>query len=114
MNFDIIKTLCEMINSLTEQQAIYEKDTKEWNSLEQKLVEIECKLFNNLVLMELNETEYLFEQLPILPLLAIHIYKYFNNDQYKDIISILNEQSKLLITLIQKQIYTTYLSQQMN
>lgn len=105
MNQNMIQTYCEMINSLTEQQTVYNKDSADWLALEKKLVELECKLFNNLVLLELNETEYLFKQIAILPLLALHLYKYFDNKNFETEISVLNDQAKLLINLIQRQLY---------
>lgn len=91
---------CEMINSLTEQQVNYTQYTKEWTDLEHKLVELECKLFNNLLLLEMDATEYLFEEMPVLPMLGIHLHKYFENINYLNEIQLLEERSKMFIELI--------------
>lgn len=90
----------KMINSLSEQQSILEKDSAGWNALEKHLVEEECKLFNDLVKLELDEVEFLFQNLSILPMLGLHLYKCMftiNNTIVNDLLS---EESKKFISIM--------------
>lgn len=96
---DIFNQL-KMINALTEQQAPLEKYSASWNTLESLLVEEECKLFNDLILLELDEVEYLFETLPILPMLGLHLYKCMFTNNYKVVYNLLSPESKNFITMM--------------
>lgn len=88
------------INALTEQQSVLERNSAGWNTLETKLIEEECKLFNNLVDLELQETEYLFEKLQILPMLGLHLYKCMFTNNSEIVNNLLSEQAKGFIILM--------------
>jgi hypothetical protein len=92
-----IKNYLTMIESLSNQQAIYEKESDNWLKIEHNLVEIECQLFNELLLFDYNETEYFFKEVPILSLLALHLWKYFDKPDFMNEITLLNESAIVLI-----------------
>lgn len=93
----ICKDYLTMIDSLTNQQSIYEKNSVEWLKIEHNIVEIECKLFNELLLFDFNETEYLFNEISILSILALHLFKYFNMPEFMNEITLLSPGAIILI-----------------
>jgi hypothetical protein len=96
-----------MINSLSNQQAAYSKHTEEWEKIEHNLIELECKLYNELLLLEIEEVEYLFEELPVLSMLGLHLFKYFGKPEYSKEITLLSESAILLIGILGNAIKTS-------
>lgn len=98
--YDELFNQIKMINSLSEQQSSLVKDSVGWNTLEKHLIEEECKLFNDLISLELAEVEYLFKNLQILPMLGIHLYKCMFTVNYTIINDLLTEEAKKFITIM--------------
>lgn len=100
----ICKDYLMMIESLTNKQAIYAKNSKNWLKVEHNIVEIECKLFNELLLFDFQETEFMFNELPILSILGLHLFKYFDMPEFQNEISLLSPGAILLIRLLDNSI----------
>ena len=71
--FEAIITYCQMINSLTEMQSDYERNSNDWLKLERKIVEIECSLFNDVLELDVEIVEIIFQQLPIIPMKWVRV-----------------------------------------
>lgn len=96
----LCKDYLMMIDSLSNQQAIYAKNTKNWLKVEHNIVEIECKLFNELLLFDFKDTEFMFNELPILSILALHLFKYFDMPEFMNEITLLSPGAILLIGML--------------
>ena len=100
---------CEQINILSTKQSEYLEDSSEWHKLEKALVELECQIINDIVSNTVNESDtavikqYKTELIASLPIISLHILKYFNDEYYADyseILSILTEESIELLNII--------------
>ena len=64
------------------------------------MVEEECKLFNEIVDIELQQSEYLFDNVPIIPMLGLHLYKCMFSNNYQLVNDLLSDPAKQLVTLM--------------
>jgi hypothetical protein len=108
----------DIINTLSTEQQMFKKFSKDWIDLEQRIVESECVLMNILLLFQLQrnvisnfnffERQVAQEQLQLIPIIGLHLYKYFENELFKNIIdSNLSQSSRTLIEQMVKQFKQT-------
>ena len=103
-----ITNYLNIINVLSEEEIQFKKFSKEWIDIEQRIIECECNLVNLFVLFQIqrnidrnnDETEKQLakELLTLLPVIGLHLYKYFDNMHFKEIIETsLSKSSRVLI-----------------
>ena len=88
---------CIMLDTLYNQQNQYEKKSEEWNILEKKIIELECKIFNELILLKNEDKFFLYSQLPILPIIGVHLYQVLQQPQHKDFKGLLKKETISLL-----------------
>lgn len=101
-----------IINTLSNEQQSFKKFSKDWIDIEQRIVEAECMLMNILILFQMQrnvknnfnfeERNLAKEQLQLVPIVGLHLYKYFENEYFKAIIN--NTLSKPARTLIDRMV----------
>ena len=78
---------CIMLDTLYNQQNQYEK----------KIIELECKIFNELILLKNEDKFFLYSQLPILPIIGVHLYQVLQQPQNKDFKGLLKKETISLL-----------------
>jgi hypothetical protein len=101
-----------IINTLSNEQQSFKKFSKDWIDIEQRIVEAECMLMNVLILFQMQrnvKTNFNFdernlakEQLQLVPIVGLHLNKYFENEYFKAIIN--NTLSPSARTLIERMV----------
>jgi hypothetical protein len=101
-----------IINMLSNEQQSFKKFSKDWIDIEQRIVEAECMLMNILILFQMQrnvKTNFDFEernlakeQLQLVPIVGLHLNKYFENEYFKAIIN--NTLSPPARTLIERMV----------
>lgn len=101
-----------IINTLSNEQQSFKKFSKDWIDIEQRIVEAECMLMNILILFQMQrnvknnfnfeERNLAKEQLQLVPIVGLHLYKYFENEYFKAIIN--NTLSQPARTLIDRMV----------
>lgn len=101
-----------IINTLSNEQQSFKKFSKDWIDIEQRIVEAECMLMNILILFQMQrnvknnfnfeERNLAKEQLQLVPIVGLHLYKYFENEYFKAIIN--NTLSNPARTLIDRMV----------
>lgn len=110
-----ITNYLNIINVLSEEQIQFKKFSKEWIDIEQRIIECECNLVNLFVLFQIQrnidrnndatEKQLAKELLTLLPVIGLHLYKYFDNMHFKEIIeTYLSKSSRVLIDNIIKKL----------
>ena len=89
-----------IINELSEQQSKSVNYSVGWNTIEKQIIEYECKLFNELIKLDIQEIEQLFKDIQILPALGLHLYKCMFTINYTIINDLLSEESKTFINIM--------------
>jgi hypothetical protein len=101
-----------IINTLSNEQQSFKKFSKDWIDIEQRIVEAECMLMNVLILFQMqrnvktnfdfDERNLAAEQLQLVPIVGLHLNKYFENEYFKAIIN--NTLSPSARTLIERMV----------
>lgn len=101
-----------IINTLSNEQQSFKKFSKDWIDIEQRIVETECMLMNVLILFQMqrnvktnfdfDERNLAAEQLQLVPIVGLHLNKYFENEYFKAIIN--NTLSQPARTLIERMV----------
>lgn len=110
-----ITNYLNIINVLSEEQIQFKKFSKDWIDIEQRIIECECNLVNLFTLFQIqrnidknndeNEKQLAKELLTVLPMIGLHLYKYFDNMHFKEIIeTYLSKSSRVLIDNIIKKL----------
>jgi hypothetical protein len=97
-----------VINTLTEEQSPYIVNDDNWIDYEKQIIEAECNLINRLLFFQMTKNiesnlltdkqSLVNEQLQLIPIIGLHLYKYFDNDVFNYIIDkYLSQTAKTVI-----------------
>jgi predicted secreted protein len=90
----------QIIESLTAQRELCEENSADWITIEKKIIEFECELFNEVITINLMFTFSLMEKMPIIALMGLHLHSLMNKPEYSQILIRLTETSKMVLDLI--------------